>query len=437
MAEPRTTRFAALDGLRIVGALMVVTTHVGFTSGLAIHGPYAGLLARLDAGVPLFFVVSGFLLYRPHARARLGSATATQVSGARDLRTYLRHRVFRILPAAWVAVLAAYLLLQHDKVDLVHYLRVATMSQIYVPSPSVPGLTQMWSLSTEVAFYLVLPLAAWGLSRLPRSSWLSWSELALVVLACLPAVSLAWIVLTHDNVEGMTNYWLPEYAAWFGGGMALAVWHEGRLAGELPRTVVDDLVASPGTLWAAAGALYLLLTTRLAGPYGLDRATLLEAGSKNLGYTILAVLVVLPCIAAEPSSSRVVAALGSRPARLLGDLSYGVFVYHLVVLGLLERAIGHKPFTGDFLLLWPTTIVASLLVAWVSYRYVEAPIMRRARRRDPRRSRPAAVPTARVTAERDTEAGAGSGAGPDVERAADDPAASTTGAAAGSPPPRR
>ena len=258
-----------------------------------------------------------------------------------------------------------------------------------------------------------------------------------VVLACLPAVSLAWIVLTHDNVEGMTNYWLPEYAAWFGGGMALAVWHEGRLAGELPRTAVDDLVASPGTLWAAAGALYLLLTTRLAGPYGLDPATLLEAGSKNLGYTILAVLVVLPCIAAEPSSSRVVAALGSRPARLLGDLSYGVFVYHLVVLGLLERAIGHKPFTGDFLLLWPTTIVASLLVAWVSYRYVEAPIMRRARRRDPRRSRPAAVPTARVTAERDTEAGAGSGAGPDVERAADDPAASTTGAAAGSPPPRR
>ncbi|WP_286967894.1 MULTISPECIES: acyltransferase family protein [Arsenicicoccus] len=429
MAEPRTTRFAALDGLRIVGALMVVTTHVGFTSGLAIHGPYAGLLARLDAGVPLFFVVSGFLLYRPHARARLGSATATQVSGARDLRTYLRHRVFRILPAAWVAVLAAYLLLQHDKVGLVHYLRVATMSQIYVPSPSVPGLTQMWSLSTEVAFYLVLPLAAWGLSRLPRSSWLSWSELALVVLACLPAVSLAWIVLTHDNVEGMTNYWLPEYAAWFGGGMALAVWHEGRLAGELPRTAVDDLVASPGTLWAAAGALYLLLTTRLAGPYGLDRATLLEAGSKNLGYTILAVLVVLPCIAAEPSSSRVVAALGSRPARLLGDLSYGVFVYHLVVLGLLARAIGHKPFTGDFLVLWPTTIVASLLVAWVSYRYVEAPIMRRARRRDPRRSRPPAVPTARVAATRDARRDQRDGSPPAAHEAAP--------AAARSPQPQR
>lgn len=418
MAEPRTTRFAALDGLRIVGALMVVTTHVGFSSGLAIHGPYAGLLARLDAGVPLFFVVSGFLLCRPHVRARLGSATPEQTAAAADLRTYLRHRASRILPAAWVAVLAAYLLLQHDRIGLIHYLRVATMSQIYVPSPSVPGLTQMWSLSTEVAFYLVLPLAAWGMARLPRTTWLTWSELALVVLACLPAVSLAWIVLTHDNVSGVTNYWLPEYLGWFGGGMALAVWHEGRLAGELPRTAVDDLVASPGTLWAAAGALYLLLTTRLAGPYGLDRATLLEAGTKNLGYTVLAVLVVLPCIAAEPSSSRVVAALGSRPARLLGDLSYGVFVYHLVVLALVERAIGHKPFTGDFLVLWPLTVVGSVLVAWVSHRYLEEPIMRRARRRDPRRSRPAAVPTARVTAERDA-------------------AASTAAAAAPSPPPRR
>ncbi|WP_311966368.1 acyltransferase family protein [Arsenicicoccus cauae] len=436
MAEPRTTRFAALDGLRIVGALMVVTTHVGFSSGLAIHGPYAGLLARLDAGVPLFFVVSGFLLWRPHVRARLGSATAEQTAGAADLRTYLRHRAFRILPAAWVAVLAAYLLLQHDRIGVVHYLRVATMSQIYVPSPSVPGLTQMWSLSTEVAFYLVLPLAAWGMARLPRTTWLTWSELALVVLACLPAVSLAWIVLTHDNVSGMTNYWLPEYLGWFGGGMALAVWHEGRLAGELPRTAVDDLVASPGTLWAAAGALYLLLTTRLAGPYGLDRATLLEAGTKNLGYTVLAVLVVLPCIAAEPSSSRVVAALGSRPARLLGDLSYGVFVYHLVVLALVERAIGHKPFTGDFLVLWPLTVVGSVLVAWVSHRYLEEPIMRRARRRDPRRSRPPAVPTARVTATRDARRDQRDGSPPAAHEAA--PAAHEAApAAARSPQPQR
>lgn len=429
MAEPRTTRFAALDGLRIVGALMVVTTHVGFSSGLAIHGPYAGLLARLDAGVPLFFVVSGFLLYRPHVRARLGSATPEQTAGATDLRTYLRHRAFRILPAAWVAVLAAYLLLQHDRIGVVHYLRVATMSQIYIPSPSVPGLTQMWSLSTEVAFYLVLPLAAWGMARLPRTTWLTWSELALVVLACLPAVSLAWIVLTHDNVSGVTNYWLPEYLGWFGGGMALAVWHEGRLAGELPRTAVDDLVASPGTLWAAAGALYLLLTTRLAGPYGLDRATLLEAGTKNLGYTVLAVLVVLPCIAAEPSSSRVVAALGSRPARLLGDLSYGVFVYHLVVLALVERAIGHKPFTGDFLVLWPLTVVGSVLVAWVSHRYLEEPIMRRARRRDPRRSRPPAVPTARVTATRDARRDQRDGSPPAAHEAPP--------AAARSPQPQR
>ncbi|WP_289032542.1 acyltransferase [uncultured Arsenicicoccus sp.] len=436
MAEPRTTRFAALDGLRIVGALMVVTTHVGFSSGLAIHGPYAGLLARLDAGVPLFFVVSGFLLWRPHVRARLGSATAEQTAGAADLRTYLRHRAFRILPAAWVAVLAAYLLLQHDRIGVVHYLRVATMSQIYVPSPSVPGLTQMWSLSTEVAFYLVLPLAAWGMARLPRTTWLTWSELALVVLACLPAVSLAWIVLTHDNVSGMTNYWLPEYLGWFGGGMALAVWHEGRLAGELPRTAVDDLVASPGTLWAAAGALYLLLTTRLAGPYGLDRATLLEASTKNLGYTVLAVLVVLPCIAAEPSSSRVVAALGSRPARLLGDLSYGVFVYHLVVLALVERAIGHKPFTGDFLVLWPLTVVGSVLVAWVSHRYLEEPIMRRARRRDPRRSRPPAVPTARVTATRDARRDQRDGSPPAAHEAA--PAAHEAApAAARSPQPQR
>ena len=59
----RTLRFPALDGLRIAGAVAVVSTHVGFTSGASLNGQQAGLLARLDAGVPLFFVVSGFLLY--------------------------------------------------------------------------------------------------------------------------------------------------------------------------------------------------------------------------------------------------------------------------------------------------------------------------------------------------------------------------------------
>ena len=56
--------FAALDGVRAVAAFAVLCTHVGFASGRSVGGaPFAGLLSRLDFGVTLFFLLSGFVIY--------------------------------------------------------------------------------------------------------------------------------------------------------------------------------------------------------------------------------------------------------------------------------------------------------------------------------------------------------------------------------------
>ena len=61
--------FPVLDTLRAVGALCVLTTHVAFWSGAYTnHGAWGTLLSRLDVGVALFFVLSGFLLARPFLR---------------------------------------------------------------------------------------------------------------------------------------------------------------------------------------------------------------------------------------------------------------------------------------------------------------------------------------------------------------------------------
>ena len=79
---------------------------------------------------------------------------------------------------------------------------------------------------------------------------------------------------------------------------------------------------------------------------------------------------------AEP----IVRALGGRVGRALGDISYGVFAYHLIVLALAERAFNHQTFDGQFVQLWVSTIAVTFVVAWVSYRVLERPIMRRARR---------------------------------------------------------
>ena len=151
-------RFGALDGLRAIGALGVLSTHVGFASGDATNGPFKGLLSRLDAGVAVFFVISGFLLYRPHlvATAEARSRPAT--------RSYFWHRALRILPALWIATALAAFLLPHERgVDLGLYLRHAALIHIYFENHQLAGLSQLWSLATEGAFYFSLPLLAWFL----------------------------------------------------------------------------------------------------------------------------------------------------------------------------------------------------------------------------------------------------------------------------------
>jgi peptidoglycan/LPS O-acetylase OafA/YrhL len=144
-----------LDGLRAIGALAVLTTHVGFHSGASLNGPFAGLLARLDVGVAIFFAISGFLLYRQHVVAWFEGTLPPLTL------PYLRNRALRILPALWVAVLLAALLVPHkDGVTWATYLQHATLTQTYFEGLAADGLTQMWSLATEAAFYLLLPVLA-------------------------------------------------------------------------------------------------------------------------------------------------------------------------------------------------------------------------------------------------------------------------------------
>src|SRR6476661_10432506 len=97
----RATRFPLLDSLRAIAALAVLATHAAVfagleTSGGTTTGQYA---ARLDAGVAVFFVISGCLLYRPFARARLTGAQ-TPATGP-----YAWRRFLRIFPAYWVALI--------------------------------------------------------------------------------------------------------------------------------------------------------------------------------------------------------------------------------------------------------------------------------------------------------------------------------------------
>ena len=93
-------------------------------------------------------------------------------------------------------------------------------------------------------------------------------------------------------------------------------------------------------------------------------------------------MIVFPAVASpdEASEPAAVRALGGRVGHFLGDISYGVFAYHVLVLGVVELLIGHVEFTGGFATLFGLTLSISMVLATLSYRLVERPIMRRGRR---------------------------------------------------------
>jgi len=367
----RRTRFPALDGLRAIGALAVVTTHVGFHTGTSLHGPFAGLLARLDVGVAIFFAISGFLLYRPHAVAWFEGTLPPLTL------PYLRNRALRILPALWVAVLLAALLVPH-KADVIWttYVQHATLTQIYFNGLAADGLTQLWSLATEVAFYLLLPSLArllTGYERPTRRS-VRWR---LAVLGAFTLLGPAWMAGVNATGHPRAGLWLPGYVGWFAVGMGFALWQVARSSGRLGPSALDTLTKIPGTVWGVGFALLLIAATPVAGPYNLSAPTPGQALVKSLLYTGIAACVLFPALT---PTARTASVLGGRVGHVAGDISYGVFAYHLIVLSLVEQISGYTLFSGRFALLYFPTLVVSATVAAASYYGMERPVMRLGRR---------------------------------------------------------
>jgi peptidoglycan/LPS O-acetylase OafA/YrhL len=361
-----------LDAVRAVAALSVLVTHVAFqTDGYGGSG--GRVLARLDVGVAIFFVLSGYLLAQPFL------AAASNRRPAPPTRRYLWHRGLRILPAYWAAGAAAVLFVRGNGATTVTTIvRNALLVQVYRPGDLVYGFTQTWSLCVEVVFYLLLPLvAALMCVSLRRGSVRS----ALLVLAAMVVLNEAWLALAHATTlvdRSLVGFWLPSFLSWFAGGLALAVVRTGDapVAVRL-RRVAGEVSSAPLACWTLSAAALLVASTPVGGPVAFEAdATAWQAVAKNLLYMVVAVFLVLPAAFGDPTRSRAVAALHARPWRFLGEVSYGVFLWHLVVLDFVVRARHDRLFGGGFVPVLGWTLVGSVALASASLVLLEHPVAR-------------------------------------------------------------
>ena len=354
-------RVASLTGIRAVAALLVMATHAAYATGKYTHG-YIGLVySRMEIGVAIFFVLSGFLLFGPWVKA---TATGGQ---APSVRRYAWHRVRRIMPAYIVTVLIAYLVYHfrtagpnpgHTWMGL---FRNLTLTQIYTDnylfSYLHQALTQMWSLAVEVAFYVVLPLLAYLLLVvLCRRRWRPGP--LLIGLACLAALTPAWLVVVHttDFLPDGAKLWLPTYLAWFIGGMMLA-------ALQAMGVRAYALACIP-----LAVACYLIVSTPIAGAPTTSPAELREALAKAGFYAVIATLAVAPLALGD--SGLYARFLASRPMVFLGEISYEIFLIHLLTMELVMVEILRYPiYTGSMAIVFVATFVVTVPVAWLLHRF--------------------------------------------------------------------
>jgi len=368
----------AVEGMRACAAMGVVVTHVAFQTGHS-SGVDGRLFGRFDLAVAVFFALSGFLLWRGHA-------AAARDLGARP-RTghYLRSRVVRIMPAYLVAVCVILgLLPDADHASLTVWLANLTLTQIYVPLTLTGGLTQMWSLSVEVAFYLALPVLAFLARRIPVAA-------RVPAIAALGALSWAWGWLPLQTPAGINPLnWPPAFFSWFAAGMLLAEWVHSPIGR-------PHRLARRRVLMAVIAVLaYLLAASPLAGPEGLVPGTATQFAVKTSAGSLVAFALVAPLVLDRPDTPHRL--LGSTAMVTLGRWSYGLFIWHLAALAMVFPVIGTFPFSGRMPTVLVLTLIFGFAIAAVSYALVESPC-REALRRWEKRERPAE--TGEVDAEAD------------------------------------
>ena len=385
----------ALEGLRAVASLGIIGTHVAFQTGHDVGALWERMLGRFDFFVAVFFTLSGFLLWRSHRagyggvvwrrRKRLrGEANASAAapaaadssvergSLAAGWAKYYRKRIARIMPAYWVLVVLVLVALPvGEGANLRTWLTNLTLTQVYFADSLHGGLTHLWSLSVEVAFYVTLPIFAIALRGLDPMRRQGARILALVGLSVL---SFGWVWLPLPYPDGVNPHIQPAaYFSWFAAGMifaeveSLAGSQSARARGVLATV---QRFARLRWLWigTAVGALAL---AAWMGPEGLVELSNWEFLRRTWCGLVFGAAVIGPWALAPESRF-----LTTPVMQALGRWSYGIFLWHMAMLSVAFPLLGVRIFDGHLLAVSAVTIALTIPLAAASYALVEEPARR-------------------------------------------------------------
>lgn len=393
--------FPCFDGLRAIAAIAVLLHHVGFQSGYSINGRFGAFFAHGDAGVPIFFLISGFLLYRPFVTAHLDGRPPLEA------RRFFWNRFLRIVPAFWVALLLIWIFFGftngalHTPRDFITYFG---FGQVYDRVRFFGGINQAWSLGTELSFYLFLPLYAWIVHMIAvRSRSRVRVEIIGLVVLYVTSVAFRLAVFTadpywrHVHVASSgapraflaASYWLPSYFDLFAMGMGLALLSAWAARQTTPNRVVELIGRWPGVWWLLSAVTFWIVCTQVGLPRDLTLLTGRQLMVRQFLYGLSALFLVVPAAFGPPHRGGVRAFLQWRPIAYIGLVSYGVYLWHEAWIPQVMSWFGWDLFAGHVVQIAVVSFAFTLATATLSYLIVERPALRLKSRMPFRRRAPA------------------------------------------------
>lgn len=348
-------RAQALDLIRAFAAMAVLTFHVWLyrlpqpnrptREGLLDH-----ILFEWRVGLVVFFVMSGYLLYRPLLRGRHDAAPQPLALG----RYYWR-RIVRIVPAYYLAIIGSIVLLW--SLDGVPGVRIPPVDELwrfalFLQNYSRETLLTLdaptWTLAVQAAFYLVFPLFVLAGSRLGRRAW--------TVPVLLVLLGIAFNYVSYGNGWGpIARLSLPAMLPYLAIGMLIAHLPPPRTRRAAVWMIVAGVVLALGnSVWHALGGW----------SWGLG---VLRDVAGAAGYGLIIAACAQPVIGASRHL---------RPAESFGRWSYGVFLWHLPLLLFIK---GHGLMPASGVLTWLLLMALATTAGALTWRFVERPLLMRSR----------------------------------------------------------
>lgn len=370
MAEDRAQRrdVPALDGFRALAAVSVVAFHLINTTAPVWfdEGPpelVRNALHHLGVNaVSAFFVLSGFLVARPFLDHVIDDRPLR-------LRRYIRARSLRILPAWWVVLLVVLIISNRPVLgDPGELALLATLQHSWDPELLRSVVPPAWTLVIEVSFYIAMPVlliaARRPLRRFGRSTRVALLAAALVATV----IATMWLHRIWLDPQTMPHPDLRPFS------FSLPIWWDAFALGMLAALAVT---AGRGRVPLGRELRYASIVPVLAawdyfGDPGVDRNTLMA----------IACAMAVAGIAGAPAGA-FTALLATTWPRRVGWWSYGMYLWHLpiqyafVQLGLLHH---NDPISTVYWL--PILLTLDITAGWLSYRYIESPLLLRIDRPD-------------------------------------------------------